>query len=208
MNQPAPPPPPSSQPSGPPPGHYRASDGRDYPIPAGYYLASDGQLYPTAAATTTPAGTPPTAPGAAATAGWRWDAASIALVAGVAVVAVGAFLPWVQVSLPAVFDGLIDAPRSKSGIDGDGTITLGLAVAAAILGAVGIVKASKGMIIGSIVAAVLIVLVAIIDMADVASGVDDFDLGIEVSIGIGLYLTFIGGVVAAIGAILALRSRP
>lgn len=193
MTQPAPPPPPPSQSAGPPPGHYRATDGRDYPIPAGYYLASDGQLYPNPNATPTP---PSAGVALASGGGWRWDAASIMLVVGAAVVAVAAFLPWATVA------GFF----TKNGIDGDGTITLVLAAAAAALGAGGILKASKGMLIGSIVSASLIVVIAIIDMADVSSG-PDVGFDIDVTIGIGLYLTLLGGVVAAVGAILALRSR-
>lgn len=203
-DSPLPPPPPPSQPAGPPPGYYRASDGKDYPIPAGYYLGADGQFHPI---------TTPAAPGAAAApsyaapsyaapagvapvgaGGWRWDASSILILAGAAVVAIGAFLPWADIG------GLI----TTNGMDGDGKITIVLAAGAAVLGVFGILKASKGMLIGSLVVAALTILVAIIDMADVSSRGEGI---IEVSIGIGLYLTLIGGIVGVVGAVLAMMAR-
>lgn len=206
-----------------PPGYYRASDGRDYPVPEGHVLGTDGQLHPlpapppaappppppgppppasTTGATWAPpsgpsyaasAAPPPAGPPAAASK-WRWDVASILLLTGAAAVVVGAFLPWVTWG-----------SFSKAGTEGDGSITLVLAVATAALGTFGLMKASRKMTIGAIVAAALVVLIAVIDMVDVGSEVV---FGVTFEIGIGLYMTLVGGIGALVGAALGLRSRP
>lgn len=176
-----------------PPGHYRASDGRDYPIPEGHVLGADGQLHRLPAPP--PPSTAPPPPGAPTTAStWTWDVTSILLLAGAAAVVVGAFLPWATAG-----------SFSKAGTEGDGSITLVLGIAAAALGALGLLKRSRGMRIGSVVAAALVVLIAVIDMADVGSA-EVF--GISFEIGIGLYMTLVGGLGALLGAVLALRRRP
>lgn len=173
----------------PPPGHYLASDGRYYPVPAGYVLGQDGQLHP--------APSPPPSPalGAPSAAGWTWGLASIATVLGAAAAFIGSFLPWATAG-----------PFTVAGTDGDGMITLVLAVAAGALGAGGIAKASKGMLIGSAVCAALVLLIGIVDIADINS-VADGPFGLEASVGGGLILTTLGGLVGVIGAILALRDR-
>lgn len=98
------------------------------------------------------------------------------------VVALGAFLPWVSIF------GI-----SKIGIEGDGVITLVLAVVAAI-----ILVATTGLIgsertpgrassITLLVLAVLVALIGLIDMNGAAA--------------IGLYLTLFGGIAWVVGAV-------
>lgn len=109
-------------------------------------------------------------------------------------VVVGAFLPWATLGA-----------ASKAGTEGDGSFTLILGIAAAALGVLGHLKQSRGMKIGAVVAAALVVLVAVIDIVDVGS---TEVLGIEFEVGVGLWLTLVGGLGALVGAVLALRSRP
>lgn len=176
----------AADPSGPPPGHYRASDGQDYPIPAGYVLGADGQLHAVAVT--------PGAPLAASRA-WEWNLASLLTVGGAAGAFIGAFLPWATVGALSV-----------AGTDGDGVLTLILAIAAGTLGVAGIRKASKGMLIASLVCAALITMIATYDIADISS-VADGPLGLTVEPGGGLILTLIAGLAGVAGSGVALRSR-
>lgn len=107
------------------------------------------------------------------------------------VVALGAFLPWVSIF------GI-----SMIGIEGDGVITLVLAVAGAI-----ILAATTGLIgsertpgrKSSIPLLVLAILVALIGVADMNGAA-----------AIGLYLTLFGGIAWVVGAVwqLALPKQP
>jgi hypothetical protein len=91
-------------------------------------------------------------------------------------------------------------------MDGDGVLTLGAALGfggfalGAFLG-----RASRWKVVIALVLAVLTVLTAIVDIVDINSRVADvenagFDLDIEASVGIGLWLVLLG----AVGATAAL----
>lgn len=138
---------------------------------------------------------PPPAPSP----GWRWDAGSILLIVGSLGAFVGAFLPWATLGV-----------LSKAGTEGDGVITLVLAVLGGLLGFAGISKRRAGMLVGSLICAALITLVAIVDIADIGS-VGDSSFGLEPDVGSGLILTLVAGGLGIIGAILSLithrRSR-
>ena len=189
-----------------PPGHYRASDGNVYPVPPGQYLASDGRLYPL------PASAPAPAPGAAGfaaagpvssapvAAGWQWTPASGLLLGGAAVTVLGSVLPWATVD--AGFESV-----DVSGTDADGVVTIVLALAALAFGIPGLLKRSKGLLITSLVATVLIVLVALVDIGDVSSVAEEVGFGVEATVGIGLWLVLIGGILAVVGAVMAVRNR-
>jgi hypothetical protein len=83
-------------------------------------------------------------------------------------------------------------------MDGDGVITLIVGIAAA---AMALLMSGRGRTIGVAIAAGIIVLVAIIDIADVNRAIGDIGVpGIDASVGIGLWLVLIGGVVALVGA--------
>lgn len=130
-----------------------------------------------------PAGGPPPPPGA--TTGFS-TFQKLAL-AGAAVAAVGSLLPWASVS--SVFGTI-----SKSGMDGDGVITLVLAVAA---GALVLTRKAPGVVIALMA---LIGVVAVIDIADVSRLADDTGFA-EVSVGFGLWLVAIGAVLGLVGSI-------
>lgn len=172
-------------PTGPPPGHYRASDGQDYPVPPGYVLGADGQLHATA---------DPTA-AATATGAWEWNAASALVVGGAAGAFIGAFLPWAKVGALSV-----------AGTDGDGVLTLILGIAAGALGVGGIRKGGKGLLIGSLVCAALVAVIAVIDIADINS-VADGPFGLTAEPGGGIILTLAAGIAGVVGSILAIRGR-
>jgi hypothetical protein len=105
-------------------------------------------------------------------------------VSGVAilVVVLGAFLPWVSIF------GI-----SKIGIEGDGVITLVLAVAGAVIlamttGLVGSARTpGRTSQIALLVLAVLVALIGLLDMNGAAA--------------IGLYLTLFGGIAWVVGAV-------
>ena len=112
------------------------------------------------------------------------------MMAGAVAVIIGSFLDWAT-----AFGGL----AAKSGMDGDGVITLVTGIVmllVAFLMTRGGGKA-KNIVFG--LAAAISLLVAIIDLIDVGS--TD-----EVSIGIGLWIVAIGAVVAIVGFVRELKS--
>jgi hypothetical protein len=94
-----------------------------------------------------------------------------------AVVVLGAFLPWVS------FLGY-----SKTGIDGDGSVTIAL---------VGLLLAWRGWLgwIGQLVAAGLVTAVGIYDLNDAGN-----------LAAIGLYLTFVAGVVWVVASVVSRKT--
>jgi hypothetical protein len=121
---------------------------------------------------------------------------------GAAAVVVGSLLPWAEVTAP--FIGTV----TKSGTDGDGVLTL---IGALVIAGLGFLafgsRRSRGAIIGSLVVAGLIALVAVVDMVDVSSriaDVEDQDLAVSASIGIGLWVVLLGAGVAIVGCVLRL----
>lgn len=172
-----------------PPGSYRASDGRVYPVPPGYYLASDGQLYPLA---------PPVVaapiPGPGPTPTWRRTTGGVGLLAGGLLTIIGSILPWAAAG-----------PFEVSGLEAHGGQTLLLAIGALILGGIGIRTKRRGFTITALLFAMLIVLTAAGDMADVGA-LTDLPL-IEVQVGSGLILTLIGGLMLVAGSFLNLTRR-
>ena len=144
----------------------------------------------------------------------------MAIAGGVGIL--GAFLPWL--SLSGAASGFVEAAldaqgESLSGIGRDGNLTIVLAIVAAAMGGIRLAgKAPKGAPITGIVAGVLITLIAIYDIGDVGSvsdalaqesggGLYGTMLDLQVSVGIGLWLTLIAGIAVVITSILALRSN-
>lgn len=118
--------------------------------------------------------------------------------AGAALVAIGAFGPWATI-----------LGFSKAGTDGDGVITLVLALAAAALVGLAIRRGRAPSRVGVGVCAVLITAIAVMDVADV----QDTDVGsflggsIDVSVGWGLWLTLCGGIALLVAAVLQVIRR-
>lgn len=118
--------------------------------------------------------------------GARFTPPHLISLGAVALVALGAFLPWVS------FFGI-----SKLGIEGDGAITLFLAVVGAVAIVVSSKRAARALAITAIVLASLTSLVGLIDLADAGS----------VAV-VGLYLTFFGALVWVASSIWLLVSLP
>jgi len=115
-----------------------------------------------------------------------------------AVVVIAAFLPWISASI-------LGTSVTVNGIDGDGVITLGMAVVAGVLVVARqwdrINRALVG-VLGGLIAAL-----ALYYVVDPTTGIEGGDVAAElareaVSPGIGLYLTALGGVGLVIAAVL------
>lgn len=117
----------------------------------------------------------------------------VAAVAG-AVAVVAAVLPWA--TLQSAFGSV---SRSGMADGGDGLFT-------AILGLAGGAAALMGgrMPVASIVAGFMIAGIGVLDIIDV-SGLDDGNEFTSVSVGAGLYLTVIAGVVMVVAAVVCLQ---
>lgn len=112
------------------------------------------------------------------------------------VCAVGSALPWVSVSF-------MGYSQTKNGLSGDGAITIVTALLALAFFAVGLAIKARWPFIVALVLALITVAIGIYDVVDVS--------GTELaSVGIGLWMVAVGGVigvVAAIGGIASPRTR-
>jgi predicted membrane channel-forming protein YqfA (hemolysin III family) len=91
-------------------------------------------------------------------------------------------------------------------MDVDGVITVLLGIAIAVLGVLSLSAARRRwQAIGAVVFSVLVVIIAWLDISEIRTGVDT---PVTEDIGIGLWLTLAGGLVAAVGAILVLTRTP
>jgi hypothetical protein len=131
-----------------------------------------------------------------------WSTQVQALVfGGAALIVVGSLMPWVKASA-----GVFSA--TKNGIDGDGVLTLGLAAAIAL----GFffsrqAKTSAWLVIAP---AGIVLAIAIYDMIDISNKADELTnsrslIHVSATIGAGLWLTVVAGVVALLGGLLALN---
>jgi hypothetical protein len=126
------------------------------------------------------------------------------IVGSAVIVCISAFLPWVTLGGES-FSGIggDDVGGAKDGVI---TLVLGVIALAAGLGRA-LVKRPGGLqVTCSIVAllmGLLIALIAVIDIADV----NDIGELIDVGVGIGLWLTLVGGILLAADGVLALVKR-
>lgn len=116
--------------------------------------------------------------------------------AAIALIVIGAFGPWVTV------DGLAEV--NESGLESDGVITLALALIAGALLAIYRNRMTRGVKIGIGICAVLALVISIIDVLDV-TGTEV--LGIEPSVGWGLWLTLVGSILLVAGTVMASLKR-
>lgn len=122
-----------------------------------------------------------------------------AAIGGAGLSAVAAFLPWMKVS----FIGTI----TVSGIDGDGVITL--VVALAVLGLVVLRDWDRMSAVGVLLGGLIIAGIGLLYISDPTTGVDTSGVSGEfvegaISPAIGLYLTALGGLVTLAGGALGL----
>lgn len=202
---------------------YSASDPNSY----GWWQASDGNRYPperhpdyrTAPTMPSAAAAPPTMPppaeptrafeppvgqpmapppGGSSMGGL--SPIMIGMLVALGLIVIGSVLPWATIDL-----GFIT--QSTGGLDGDGGITIALA----LIGA-GLTWFSKGrnvgLVIGAVVVSAICLLIAIIDVADVSSAGADLGGDVGVSVGIGLWLVLIASLAAVgVGIKLVLDAR-
>jgi Protein of unknown function (DUF2510) len=128
----------------------------------------------------------------------RWSTAVLACVyGGAALVAFGAFLPWVKASAGAF-------SASKSGIEGDGVFTLVLAVVIVI--SFTLVKSRRAAGTTALSLGAVTGVVAGYELFDISSKADAISTGLDVSAspGVGLLLTGLAACAIVVGAALAL----
>lgn len=130
---------------------------------------------------------------------------------GAAALLVGSGMNWMEVRGPRVNDAY-----TSTGVDlGDGRITIALALVIALLGAVIVtgrmakVGGSRVAAMGALVAGAAAVAVTAVDIADVADRAARLDVpvGAVADVGTGLWLAFIGGLIAVGGGLMAFTNR-
>ena len=133
------------------------------------------------------------------------------IVAGALALLLGSTMTWMTVRGPGVNDS-----SSTSGMDiGDGRITVVLAIALAVLGAglltgrLNRLGGTKVAAMGALVAGAAGVAATAIDIADVADRAARLGVpaGAVTSVGSGLWLCFLGGLLAVAGGLMAFANR-
>jgi Protein of unknown function (DUF2510) len=151
---------------------------------------------------TDPLGISPAAPGnsslprAADRAHVRWRTpVRVLLFGGAAGLAIGALLPWVKAEA-----GIFSA--TKNGIEGDGVLTLLLAIAIALV--CWLARRPRRAAVVAIVLAGLAAAIGIYDMVDITNKANDLAsstaIHVSATIGVGLWLTVLAAVAVIIGA--------
>ena len=117
---------------------------------------------------------------------------TLVVLIGAAIALLGSFMTWVTVS-----GGGISVSAGGMSEGGDGVITLIIAIGTA---AAAIFLKDKARMIGVAIGGGIIALVGIVNVLDINS--TGSELGLSTSIGIGLWMVLVGGIVAAAGAFL------
>jgi hypothetical protein len=130
---------------------------------------------------------------------------------GAAALLLGSGMTWMEVRRPWVNDAY-----ASTGVDlGDGRITIALALVIALLGAVIVtgrmarIGGSRVAAMGVLVASAAAVAVTAVDIADVADRAARLDvpIGAVTDVGTGLWLAFLGGLIAVGGGLMAFANR-
>ena len=139
----------------------------------------------------------------------------ILIVAGGALAVLGSFLPWLSVTAPLLGN------VTRSGLDGggDGIITLVIGAVLALLGVALILRSgsARRAVIGTVLTSLVLGVVAVMDIGDVqtrgilmetslATEGNMFADAVAFSVGMGLYVILIGGVLGIVGSVVALRA--
>lgn len=131
----------------------------------------------------------------------RQSGQMLGIIAGVATV-IGALLPWAKVQ--TIF-GSISVNGTEGGGDGIVTLVLGLLAALVMWGL------ARGTLLASALGA-LIVAIAAYDIRDVSNRIDEINSDpdglAKASVGVGLWITLIAGVVLIVAGITAFANRP
>lgn len=184
-----------SAPAAPPaaaPG-YQSPPAGSAPGPAPGYAGAPGGYQPAPGY-----GPPPAAPRSRPVIGF------VLTIVGVLLAIVGAFLPWVTTS------GFVSF--SKAGTEGDGVITLVLAVLTGLLAVLMVLLKSRALAIGVLIGALLIGAVAVLDLTDISSKAGDLtrlggDFTVKAEVGSGLWMTAAAAVLLLLGGIVGLARK-
>ncbi len=123
------------------------------------------------------------------------------MIAGAALLVIGAFLPWFSIG-----DTSISGMDTTDGETRDGPVFVGLGVIIAVLGIITLVwKRILGVVIGALVVAAFALMAGIIDFTDVQDLKELF--GDQVDAGIGLPVIIAGAALATAGSILGIAKR-
>jgi hypothetical protein len=118
----------------------------------------------------------------------------VALV-GSLIALIGSFLTWATIS-----GGGVSVNVGGTTEGGDGVITLIVAIATA---AAAIFLKNKARMITVVIGGAILAIVGVVNVLDINSTATDYgDIGVSVSVGIGLWMVLAGGVVAVVGAFL------
>ena len=117
---------------------------------------------------------------------------TLVVLIGAAIALLGSFMTWVTVS-----GGGISVSAGGMSEGGDGVITLIVAIGTA---AAAIFLKDKARMIAVAIGGGIIAVVGIINILDINS--TGSELGLSTSVGIGLWMVLVGGIVAAAGAFL------
>ncbi len=120
----------------------------------------------------------------------------LGIIAGAAIGIIATFLPWAS-NVPLI--------GSVSGTQGDGFISMALCIIPLVLAVLGdrSTALAKGKFIGSIVLGVLILLYGLLKFSQIGKAAKTFEaLGMkaDISVGIGVWLVMVSGVVIAAAA--------
>ena len=130
---------------------------------------------------------------------------------GGALVILGAFLPWASVSINFAGES---SSHSTNGMDGDGKITLVLGLCAVGLTVLKNPAKTKLFALIALIAAGLAALIGLYDASQIGGNSDARAMmeaagdAIKVSLGMGIYLTIIGGAAASVGSLMRWKSAP
>ena len=130
---------------------------------------------------------------------------------GAGLIILGAFLPWASVSIN--FAGQ-STSQSTNGIDGDGKITLMFGAAALVLTLLKNPGQTKLFALIALIASALATLIGLYDASQIGGNSEANSImaaagdAFKVSLGIGIYLTIIGGAAATVGSWMRWKSAP
>jgi len=115
---------------------------------------------------------------------------------------IGSFMAWATISV-------LGESVSNSGMDGDGAITLIIGVALALVAFWGLrTGVRRGIAIFALVAALLVVVVAVVDINDVQDFMPEISRSlVEPSVGPGLWLVLVAGIVASVASFGLIRRQ-
>jgi hypothetical protein len=129
----------------------------------------------------------------------------VMVIGGAGLIAIGAILPWVKAEA-GVFS------ITKNGTEGDGVLTFVAAVAIALVFLLG--RRQKTVAWWVIVLSGFVLAVGLYDTVDISNKADELAndssslVHVSATVGLGLWITLVAGVVALVGGVMALNHSP